>query len=156
MPTNIRKITGNRHFDLICSAKIKAVHIKSPAEIRIMQWKDVSTTHGMLYWIDIRRLTNEMKNTSYTKINWNTLPYIVYMRFESRVHLNTMLVSLRKNEICIKIWITIQIKNTDILTFFFAKLNSISDQTVYLDPKGHLLIIHHFLIAKLFIFKITN
>eukprot|EP00105_Crassostrea_gigas_P026706 XP_011447751.1 PREDICTED: pregnancy zone protein [Crassostrea gigas] len=27
--------------------KIKAVHVKSPADIRIMQWKDVPTTHGI-------------------------------------------------------------------------------------------------------------
>lgn len=49
MPTNIKKITVNGHFDVICFAKIKAVRIKSPAGIRIMQWRDVPTTHGMLY-----------------------------------------------------------------------------------------------------------
>lgn len=48
MPTNIKKITVNGHFDVIFFAKIKAVHVKSPADIRIMQWKDVPTTHGMM------------------------------------------------------------------------------------------------------------
>lgn len=56
-----------------------------------------------------------------------------------------MLVSLREKEIRIKIWETTQIKNTDILKIFFAELNSISDQTVYLDRKGNIVIIHHFL-----------